>query len=455
MFGSHFYLANYQSNFAHLMNADSGANPAVNTLNGMLQAPNADSGAKGKRSLNNVCLIQKPLIAFLGISEYNKNILCNLECVIHDFENIEYAFHNIRGYSMIYFDKNNQIVHQAQESNTTSEIKTNEKNKEKTINIKTNSKAKTKAKSKRKKKIKNVLKLRWKDSEIFDFNDELLDCLENEKNDYDCLMYIISCHGDSGGVIYDSEGNKIPLISIFEQFNNQNCVQLRNKAKIYIVEACRGGERTKRFANSSFGDIFSDSGSGSGSGSSGSGTGNSVPKLFQTEESEIKEDNTAVVASIAINIGGVKQKNKKKGKENEKQKEKEKQRDEKETKAGDTEQDSNDLKDLENGSPNGSQDGIISNVFSKYNYNREIYANTEGYAVVEPYTKGAYLIRSLTKAFANDKIFSNDFDTIMIHTRNILLKLMGKSTQCGAQVIDDRSNIPQKIVFESKLKLKM
>ena len=93
------------------------------------------------------------------------------------------------------------------------------------------------------------------------------------------------------------------------------------------------------------------------------------------------------------------------------------------------------------------EDKVSNNVCSKYSYNREIYANTEGYAAVEPYSKNTYLIRSITKAFVNDKIFSKDFDTIMIHTRNILLKLMGKPVECGAQVIDDRSNIPTKLFF--------
>ena len=47
------------------------------------------------------------------------------------------------------------------------------------------------------------------------------------------------------------------------------------------------------------------------------------------------------------------------------------------------------------------------NVYSKYNYNREIYANTEGYVIVEPGSKGAYMTRSITQSIVNDKIFFN------------------------------------------------
>ena len=56
-------------------------------------------------------------------------------------------------------------------------------------------------------------------------------------------------------------------------------------------------------------------------------------------------------------------------------------------------------------------------IFSKYNYNREIYANTEGYAVVEPGSIGAYMTRSLTQVIENDDLFSKDFDTIINYTR--------------------------------------
>ena len=89
----------------------------------------------------------------------------------------------------------------------------------------------------------------------------------------------------------------------------------------------------------------------------------------------------------------------------------------------------------------------VNAIFSKYNYNREIYANTEGYAVVEPGSKGAYMTRSITQAIENDKIFKKDFNAIMNHTRKIMLKLMGTSVECAAQVIQDNNNIPKKVFF--------
>ena len=92
-------------------------------------------------------------------------------------------------------------------------------------------------------------------------------------------------------------------------------------------------------------------------------------------------------------------------------------------------------------------------IFSKYNYNREIYANTESYAVVEPGSIGAYMIRSITQVISNDDLFKKDFDTIMNHTRKTMSKLMGTTVECGAQVIEDNNNIPRKIFFHSQFEL--
>ena len=67
--------------------------------------------------------------------------------------------------------------------------------------------------------------------------------------------------------------------------------------------------------------------------------------------------------------------------------------------------------------------------------------------MVEPQDKGAYMTRSITQAIEDDDIFKKDFDQIIYHTRKIMLKLMGTSVGCGAQVIQDNNNIPKKLYF--------
>ena len=319
LFKSNYYLSNYQSNFGTTSNFK-----------------NDQNQNKSPYKMTN------PLIAMIGISEYDRNVLPNRECVVNDYKNVQHAFYVQRGYSVVYFNKTNQLIHK------------------KGLKISTHTKMQRNVTSRKE------IKLRWTDNDVLDYNNQVHLILENKKYNYDGLIYFVSCHGDTDSVIYDSEGEKIPLIVIFEKFNNQNCHQLRNKPKIYFIEACRGNQRTKRLANS----------------------------LFETVESQ--------VVTIESNNNMYKY--------------------------------------------SGNQSNVNA-VFTKYNYNREIYANTEGFGIVDPDSKGAYMTRSITMAIANNEIFKKDFDTIMNHIRKIMVNLMGLSFDRAAQVVEDNNKIPRKVFF--------
>ena len=377
VFKSSLYLSNYKSNFGD----------SEKILKGSL---------KQEESLH----VRNPLIAMIGISEYVKGVFPNLECVINDYKNVEFAFHVTRGYSMIHFDKNNQIVHKKQNYNDNDDSKSNVSS-------------------------RDTFKLRWNEEEIFDFNNKISDIIKSRKNNYDGLIYFISCHGDTGGVIYDSKGEKIPLITIFDKFNNQNCIKLRNKPKIYFIEACRGQMRTKRIENSLFDEYNNNN-------------GNEV-KTKVGDEDEVKtngthtKNNTVIVNTISSPLVVAQS----------------------HTVVACTppplELEANTMANDNDSHPASCKINVKQSsniIFSKYNYNREIYANTDGYAVVEPGSKGAYMTRSITQVIVNNNLFIKDFDEIMIHTRKIMLKLMGISSSCGAQVIDDHSNIPRKVFFK-------
>ena len=177
--------------------------------------------------------MSNPLIAMIGISEYDSDVNLSLDCVINDYKNVQHAFYVVRGCCMAYFNSKNTLVHKIVEKQTSN------------INSKNNTNSRNVSN-------RHNLKLRWNEKEIFDYNNKIHEILENKQYNYDGLIYFISCHGDRGSVIYDSNGNKVPLIAIFDKFNNQNCLQLRNKPKIYFIEACRGDQRTKRMKNSLF-----------------------------------------------------------------------------------------------------------------------------------------------------------------------------------------------------------
>ena len=487
MFGSQFYLADYQSNFVNETHLGNEIQHNFNYINNTENEnetkteiddividlnPGNISSIKQKvtpeteeqvqqESPTTMMQISNALIAVVGISDYDS--MPNLDCVLNDYKNIEHAFHNVRGYSIVTFDKNNKIIHKKIKDKTDDDKgnnnanKNDESNGDDDINVDTFAIEEKKNSSsvnttpapaiknvtgKGEKQRKTDYKLRWIDSEIFDFNDKVLSILENRKYNYDCLIYFVSSHGQFGGIICDSEENKIPLISIFEQFNNQNCIQLRNKPKIYFIEACRGDMTTKRIVNSNY-NYNSKSGihihkivAIDDDYDHDEKFPQNMPVLLESKTDTIEtqnNNNIAVLKNISDSIDNHNKFTSVDSKQEDLGKEKTISIDESISQPPVT---------------NKNKNKFSNNVFSKYSYNREIYANTEGYAVVEPYSKGAYLIRSVTKAFVNDKIFFKDFDTIMIHTRNILLKLMGKTVECGAQVIDDRSNIPTKLFFK-------
>ena len=404
LFKSNLYLSHYQSNFG------------VTGKNGVQQFDHESSYK-----------MRKPLIAMVGISEYDNNVFPNLECVVNDYKNVHHAFYIIRGYSIAYFNKKNQMMHRKGLNSKTQPIAM-----KKNTNVVS----------------RHDIKLTWDGDEILSFNDQIHAILENPKYGYDGLIYFISCHGDTGGVIYDSSGNKIPLIVIFDKFNNQNCVQLRNKPKIYFVEACRGNQRTKRFANSLFDDInnidvnskdpdFEEKFDHDGPEAKQMANDNEIeykskgPHLHLLTPS-IKTITHAPIPPLPAhahplhlfaNLTSIEE--------------------------NDNKQQFKNVEIVEkNNNKENSRHSEFGVTFSKYNYNREIYANTEGYAVVEPGSIGAYMIRSVTQAIENDDIFRKDFNTIIHHTRKIMLKLMGTSVECAAQVIEDNNNIPKKVFFE-------
>ena len=344
--------------------------------------------------------INKPLIVFLGIGTYEKGVFSNLDCVPTDFENIVKSMNYKRGFDIGYYTNDGKLkVIEGPVKSISTHVK--------------------------------QLKLKWDESDIFSFNEMVYKSVSSKNNiKYDCLMYFISCHGDSGGIIYDSKGEKLPLITIFDAFNNLNCLSLRNKPKIYWVSACRGGMRTKRFKNSGYKSI------GGNNYNNDNDNVNTDAKTNDVEEDnqmELKstEDEMNIMNDLSYNDA----KNAELGVIVE-EKQYELLSKEKKT------------KDEISQSSNVNHDNL--RLFSKFNWNRIIYANTDGYGVVEPGSKGEYMIRSVTKAFDNDDIFNMDFDQIMVQIRQILVKLMGQSESCAAQVIDDHNDIPAKLFFKAK-----
>jgi hypothetical protein len=56
---------------------------------------------------------------------------------------------------------------------------------------------------------------------------------------YDCFICCIMSHGTEGH-IYGTDGVLVDIPTITNNFNGQNCSQLRGKPKLFFIEACQG-----------------------------------------------------------------------------------------------------------------------------------------------------------------------------------------------------------------------
>ena len=59
------------------------------------------------------------------------------------------------------------------------------------------------------------------------------------ENNHDSILLIISSHGDSDGVILDTDCEELSLLIIFATFFGRECPYLLDKLKIFIIDACR------------------------------------------------------------------------------------------------------------------------------------------------------------------------------------------------------------------------
>lgn len=60
--------------------------------------------------------------------------------------------------------------------------------------------------------------------------------------DSDCFIFIILTHGDDKGVC-GIDGSSVPVTTLTEMFEPNNCPELNEKPKIFLIQACRGDKR--------------------------------------------------------------------------------------------------------------------------------------------------------------------------------------------------------------------
>ena len=152
--------------------------------------------------------INDPLVIMVGIGDYD-DTLQNLIGITKDYKNIFYTFNNQYNYSLFYQTKDNQQIY----------------TKHRFIDLKNEH-------------LSEKIKIKWVEDEIIDFFKKARDIIIENK--HDSLIAVISSHGDTDGVIYDSNFDEVQLIEIFSIFMKNDCPHLQDKPKIFFVDACRG-----------------------------------------------------------------------------------------------------------------------------------------------------------------------------------------------------------------------
>ena len=61
---------------------------------------------------------------------------------------------------------------------------------------------------------------------------------------YDSIIFFISCHGDTDGVILDSNCKEYPLYYIYNELNGQKFRCFADKPKAFFVDSCCGSMRS-------------------------------------------------------------------------------------------------------------------------------------------------------------------------------------------------------------------
>ena len=97
--------------------------------------------------------------------------------------------------------------------------------------------------------IDGALKLFGKDKQLTSFIEKMKECLKCRPIDftkYSCFMAFILSHGDEKGIAgkdYHNDTNLVKVDMLSSYFTPNQCEGLKNKPKIFFIQACRGSQR--------------------------------------------------------------------------------------------------------------------------------------------------------------------------------------------------------------------
>ena len=212
--------------------SDSSSNFKANDSSKIPTAQFKDLSIQTKQNLlqSHTFSMTNPLVAVVGVSDYDSKeekqganeptnedskALPDKMGVQHDYKHVIDVFYGMKNWNVMYKTTNNETKCLYQVS-----------------------------KKDLKNSTYNQCKRWWTWDDISQFNDNVFDRIKNESDDnddckYDGLIYILSANinNDYGQhTVYDSLSNEYSIGEIFDKFNNVNCLYLRKKPKIFILD---------------------------------------------------------------------------------------------------------------------------------------------------------------------------------------------------------------------------
>ena len=336
-----------------------------------------------------------PLVVMVGIGDYDDE-LQNLIGITKDYKNMFYTFNNIYNYSLFYQTKDNEQIYV----------------KNRILNLK-------------KEHLSQKIKVKWNDNEIIDFFIKARDIVVQNK--HDSLLALISSHGDSEGVIYDSNFEDVQLFEIFGLFMRNKCPHLQDKPKIFFVDACRGSMKSLNQQPNSHIKNNNNNNQDVKLTIKGINTGSSTDNnnVDQNDKQPNVSQQQTTVAVVPLEI------------ENSNE---QKQTDFDEKKKSSsinaskivTDTETVELVETNTNSEEKKQDlGKFEEKWLPYHNEANfqiVYANIDGYAVIEAGKKGGYLIQAVKKVFCEqDRILVKDIDLndVVLHINQEAQKMVG------------------------------
>ena len=322
--------------------------------------------------------IKNPLVVMLGIGIYDG--LNNLIGIPKDYQNVIKIFHRKFGYDILYKLSNNKY-------NTDN------------VNVNVSSSSTSKQNSNN-----TSFKLKWDIDEIDSLVDKARTLILSQDKNYDSLIFIMSCHGESESVILDSDCEEYQLMSIFSKFNGSSMSDFAFCPKLFFVDACRGS------------------------------MGSTPIKVTVKLNSKLNEFINSRKGSINSNT----EKNKDNYTDNHNYKDKNK----KENKNEDDNNDNNANNDSKNESIE-VETKLNINIHKEANF-FFVYPNPDGYAAFDAGREGGYLIQAICKVFQKKEILSKNLDDIIKQIGEKVRQLVGKQSMQHVQTV---SNIHYRIKF--------